>query len=442
MNYDECREWLEERRKSMGSVPGLDEVNKLKNLYNNPDRDLKIIHIAGTNGKGSTGYYLENILAKSGIKTGRFLSPWVVDEREIILINSKMIPKTKWAFYLSNIIETVNKYDLKATAFEIETVLALNIFKEEGCRAVIMECGMGGKLDATNVCENDLVDIITSISYDHMNFLGDKLKDISFHKFGIFKPGSQNLIVAPQKKEVYEYLKEYIEINDFDENKVVFADISKAKYKTIKKGKISQTFSYDSYENLILSMPGDFQIDNAVTVLETVNILRNNGFLIKDSAVKKSFENAIWPCRFEIIENNKKTYVLDGAHNMDAVERLFNNLTLYFTKRSFVYIMGMYKDKDYEDVVKFCTPLAKAVVTVDARDRKRSVDKFELGKLISQYNSNVTSADSYTEAIEIASLLSEGNDIVVIFGSLSFLGEMRDYLNANNIKKIKSGSVK
>ena len=182
-------------------------------------------------------------------------------------------------------------------------------------------------------------------------------------------------------------------------------------------------------------MPGDFQIDNAVTVLETVNVLRNNGFLIKDSAVKKSFENAIWPCRFEIIENNKKTYVLDGAHNMDAVERLFNNLTLYFTKRSFVYIMGMYKDKDYEDVVKFCTPMAKAVVTVDARDRKRSVDKFELGKLISQYNSNVTSADSYTEAIEIASLLSEGNDIVVIFGSLSFLGEMRDHLNANNIKK-------
>lgn len=433
MNYDECREWLENRRQKMGSVPGLSEVRKLKERFDNPDRHLKIIHIAGTNGKGSVGYYLENILAKSGYKTGRFLSPAVIDEREIILINSKMIPKTKWAESLSEIIEVVEHEGINATAFEIETILALCMFKKMGCEFAIMECGMGGKLDATNVCENDLVDIITSISIDHKNFLGDTVKEISLHKFGIIKNGSKYLALAPQSEEVYIYLKEYLQNNYVNKENIIFADNKSVKYKHFKeKNLIKQVFSYKSYVNYTLSMAGNFQIDNAITVLDVLPFLEKEGVKVKENAVKKTFENALWPGRFEIIEKNKRLYVLDGAHNIDAVRRLSNNLSLYFTKRSFVYIMGMYKDKDYEDSVSFCAPKAKAVVTVDAKDKKRTVDKFELGNIIRKYNTNVTCADSYVEALEIASLLCEGNDIVVIFGSLSFLGEMRDMLYADN----------
>lgn len=436
MKYDECREWLENRRQKMGSVPGLSEVKKLKEVFGNPDKDLTIIHIAGTNGKGSVGYYLENILFQSGYKTGRFLSPAVIDEREIILINSKMVPKTKWAESLSEIIETVEEKGIGATAFEIETILALLMFKKLGCRFAIMECGMGGRLDATNVCENDLVDIITSISFDHKNFLGETLKEISLHKFGIVKDGSKNLVVAPQKKEIYEYLKEYMSTDYVNLKETFFSDINAVKHKhSVRKSKITQTFSYKNYVNLTLSMPGDFQIDNAITAIDAALVLQNEGFIIKDSAVRKTFEFALWPGRFELITQNGRLFVLDGAHNPDAVERLSNNLSLYFTNRSFVYIMGMYKDKDYEDVVSFCTPKAKAVVTVDARDRKRTVDKFELGNVIRKYNTNVTCADSYAEAVEIASLLSEGDDIVVVFGSLSFLGEVREILSVGKKDK-------
>lgn len=432
MKYDECREWLENRRLKMGSVPGLSEVEKLKEAFGNPDRDLKIIHIAGTNGKGSVGYYLENILALSGYKTGRFLSPAVIDEREIILINSKMVPKTKWAESLSEIIEVIEKNDIKATAFEIETVLALNMFKKLGCEFAIMECGMGGKLDATNVCENDLVDIITSISFDHKNYLGETLEEISLHKFGIVKSGSKNLVVAPQKEEVYEYLESYLKDNYVNLNNTLLSDIKLSKHKHIlKKNKITQILSYKNYVNLNLSMAGDFQVENAITAIDASLVLQKEGYNIKDNSVKKAFENALWSGRFELIENNGRLYILDGAHNPDAVLRLVNNLSLYFTKRSFVYIMGMYKDKDYENEVAFCTPKAKAVVTVDARDKKRTVDKFELGNVVRKYNPNVTCADSYAEALEIATLLSEGNDIVVIFGSLSFLGEMRELLSGS-----------
>ena len=153
MKYDECREWLEERRKSLGSVPGLDEVNKLLDAFGRPDKGLPIVHIAGTNGKGSIGYLLEHSLCNSEIKVGRFLSPAVVDEREIILVNGKMVPKTIWEKHLSLIIDTVEKNNLKATAFEIEFVLSLLIFIEKKCNIVILECGMGGKLDATNAIE-------------------------------------------------------------------------------------------------------------------------------------------------------------------------------------------------------------------------------------------------------------------------------------------------
>ena len=182
MNYIECREWLENRRKTLGSVPGLTEVNKLMDAFDRPEICFPVIHIAGTNGKGSIGYLLEHSLYNSKIKVGRFLSPAVVDEREIILVNGKMIPKTVWERNLTKIIEVVEEKKLKATAFEIEFVLSLLIFKETDCKIVILECGMGGKLDATNAIENSLVDIIASISIDHIAFLGDTLKDISLHK--------------------------------------------------------------------------------------------------------------------------------------------------------------------------------------------------------------------------------------------------------------------
>ncbi len=430
MNYDDCRTWLENRRQTMGSVPGLDEVTKLLEVFNRPEEGLKILHIAGTNGKGSVGYYLENILALSKIKTGRFLSPAVMNEREIILVNSHMVPKTKWAENLTKIIEAVEKHNINATAFEIETVLSLLIFKEMGCEVAIMECGMGGRLDATNAIKHDLVDIITSISYDHCNFLGDTLKEISLHKFGIIKEDSKFVVLAPQSDEVYEYFNEYVNSTNYVNcENIVSSDIKKARYKTIKsKYSVSQVFTYKSYVNLKLSQAGDYQIDNAICVLDVCEVLLKEGFMIKESAVAKTFENAKWNCRFELIRKDNRLYILDGAHNPDAVKRLMNNLSLYFTNRELIYIMGMYKDKDYEEVVSMCVPKAKAVVTVNARDRKRTLDKFELGNVIRKYNSNVTCSDSYYEALEMASLLAQGDDIVVVFGSLSFLGEMREYL--------------
>lgn len=433
MNYEECREWLEERRQSMGSVLGLDEVNKLLDLTERPDEKVKIIHIAGTNGKGSVGYLLEQILVRSRIRTGRFLSPAVVDEREIILVDGKMVYKTIWAEKLSYLIDLVEKNNLMATAFEIELVLSLLIFCDKKCDTVIMECGMGGRLDATNACHNDLVDIITSISFDHRNFLGEKLEDISLHKFGIIKDASSRVVIAPQKKDVIDYFKKFVKENTYvNLNNVVFSDYSIGKFEYfINNNKIFQQISYKNYVNLNLSLAGSFQQGNAITVLDTVDVLNKTGYSIKMNAVVKAFENAFWPGRFETIQKDR-LFILDGAHNPDAVDKLMNSVKMYFPRKKFVCIIGMYKDKDYKKVINDYLKEAKAVVTVTARDRKRAVDAFELGKEIREVNENVTCADSYNESLEIATLLSDKSDIILVFGSLSFLGEMRELINKAN----------
>ena len=465
MKYDECREWLEERRKSLGSVPGLDEVNKLLDAFGRPDKSLPIVHIAGTNGKGSIGYLLEHSIANSGIRVGRFLSPAVVDEREIILVNGKMVPKTIWEKHLSLIIDTVEKNNLKATAFEIEFVLSLLIFIEKKCNIVILECGMGGKLDATNAIENSLVDIIASISIDHIAFLGDNLKDISLHKFGIIKDTSKNVVLSPQSKEVEEYFDEFIGelckpniINTFNELSdksnqrkssntgntqisgsdtiinIVKSDRNTAKFKTsVKTGNISQILSYKNYVNLNLNLIGKHQCDNAICVLDAIEVLKNEGFKITDNAVKKAFANAVWPGRFEIIKNKDYTFILDGAHNMDAVDRLFENINLYFTNRNLIYIIGMYKDKAFENVIEKYAQKAKAIVTVTPKDKARAVEAFELGKIIKDFNLNVTAADSYVEALEIAKLFVEKKDVILIFGSLSFMGDFRELLMKRSV---------
>ena len=432
MKYDECREWLEERRKKLGSVPGLEEVNKLLDEFGRPDKGLPIVHIAGTNGKGSIGYLLEHSLVNSKIKVGRFLSPAVVDEREIILVNGKMVPKTIWERKLTEIIEVIEEKKLKATAFEIEFVLSLLIFKETDCKIVILECGMGGKLDATNAIGESLVDIISSISIDHIAFLGDTLKEISLHKFGIIKETSKNVVLAPQVEEVEEYFDDNIsklcKLHKTD-IKIVKSDRKAAKFKTsTKSGNISQILSYKNYVNLNLNLIGNHQCDNAICVLDAIEVLKSEGFKITDNAVKKAFENAVWPGRFEIIKNKDYTFILDGAHNMDAVDRLFENINLYFTNRNLIYIIGMYKDKAFENVIEKYSPKAKAIVTVTPKDKARAVEAFELGKIIKDFNPNVTAADSYFEALEIAKLFAEKKDVILIFGSLSFMGDFRSII--------------
>ena len=444
MKYDECREWLEDRRKKLGSVPGLEEVNKLLDAFGRPDKGLPIVHIAGTNGKGSIGYLLEHSLANSKIKVGRFLSPAVVDEREIILVNGKPVPKTVWERKLSEIIDVIEEKKIKATAFEIEFVLSLLIFKETDCKIVILECGMGGRLDATNSIEASLVDIISSISIDHIAFLGDTLKDISLHKFGIIKETSKNVVLAPQVEEAEKYFDEYVDVlckpNSSKKSSkqlsynnalnIVKSDRSIAKFKTsAKSGNISQILSYKNYVNLNLSLIGNHQCDNAICVLDAIEVLKSEGFKITDNAVKKAFENAVWPGRFEIIKNKDYTFILDGAHNMDAVDRLFENINLYFTNRNLIYIIGMYKDKAFENVIEKYAPRAKAIVTVTPKDKARAVEAFELGKIVKDFNPNITAADSYFEALEIAKLFAEKKDVILIFGSLSFMGDFRDIIN-------------
>ncbi|MBP5493976.1 MAG: hypothetical protein J6X97_02700 [Lachnospiraceae bacterium] len=463
MKYDECREWLEERRKKLGSVPGLDEVNKLLEASGRPDKGLPIVHIAGTNGKGSIGYLLEHSLANSKIKVGRFLSPAVVDEREIILVNGKPVPKTVWGRKLSEIIDVIEEKKLKATAFEIEFVLSLLIFKETDCKIVILECGMGGKLDATNAIEESLVDIIASISIDHTAFLGDTLKEIGLHKFGIIKETSKNVVLAPQDEEVESYFDDYVntlckpnKVNNTknikerknnskklskESNKtissknlkdlhIIKSDKNAAKFKTsVKSGNISQVLSYKNYVNLNLSLIGNHQCDNAICVLDAIEVLKSEGFKITDNAVKKAFENAVWPGRFEIIKNKDNTFILDGAHNMDAVDRLFENINLYFTNRNLIYIIGMYKDKAFENVIEKYASKAKAIVTVTPKDKARALEAFELGKIIKDFNENVTAADSYFEALEIAKIFAEKKDVILIFGSLSFMSDFRSIIN-------------
>lgn len=433
MKYEDAITYIEECN-LLGSVPGLESIRALTEKLGNPQDELKFIHVAGTNGKGSVSSFIGTTLQLSGLKVGRYISPTIYTYCERFQINGRMISKKELGEEMEWIKEACDELVLEGrpqpTSFEIETALSFHYFCKKKCDIVVLETGMGGTLDATNIIKNPLLCVLTSISMDHMQYLGDTLTCIAENKCGIIKDGCT--VVSSIQSEAAERVVK--EVSAKRKAKLIFADASTVEYISLgKKGSPSlekQAFLYED-ERYEISLLGKYQVENAVIAIKALQELCAMGYeKITDEKIKKGLFSTQWKGRFSVLAK-KPYFVVDGAHNVAAAKKLVQSIQFYFTNCKIVYIMGMFRDKEYEKVIQLTAPLASQIITVATPGNPRALPAVELAHAVSEVNPNVTCADSLEEAVEMSYLFADKDSVIIGFGSLSFLGDIMNIVEHN-----------
>lgn len=424
MNYKEAAEYMESLQ-HYGCVPGLESIRQLCAYLDNPQDKLKFVHIAGTNGKGSVLAYVSTVLTSAGYRVGRYISPAVTDYRERFQIDGRMISKQAFCKYLEPVKEAADRMVIDGkphpTPFEVETAVAFLYFLDKKCDIVVLETGMGGALDATNIIKTVLCVAITSISMDHMAVLGNSLEKIAVQKAGIIKEGTC-VVSALQKPQAAKVIEDGAARMKCE---LRIADVNKAS--SVKYGLNRQRFSYGKYKNLEITMAGAYQIENAVIAVEVIDALSDKGFKVTEEKLREGFINTKWHGRFEII-GHKPLFIADGAHNEDAALRLAETIRFHFTNRRIIYIMGVLGDKEYDKIIAATYKYAEQIITFTPPDNPRALSAYELAGAAKEYHNSVTVADSVQEAVEIAYLFA-GKDrdaVIIAFGSLSYMDRLFD----------------
>lgn len=423
MNYEEAMNFIQNTNK-FGSVLGLDNIRELLERLGNPQDQLRVVHIAGTNGKGSTLAFLAGIFRESGYRAGRYVSPASFSYEERFRINEENISKKDLCFYMEkikNVAEEMVKDGLShPTMFEIETALSFLYFLDKKVDVVLLETGMGGRLDATNVVKKPIATVIASIGMDHMQFLGDTLEKIASEKAGIIKEGCP-VISYDNTKEVNEVIK-----NKAKQMHAKVTFVNSAGIRVLQESLNGESFSYRSsdgrwYEKIEIPLLGRHQINNAALALETLNVIKNY-YCISDFQTEDGMRKTIWRGRIEILEREPMV-ICDGAHNPDGAKSLLSFLQNNFTNQRLIYIMGVLSDKDYEQMVQILAPAADKIYTV-APDNPRALSSKELCNCISKYHQNVEERQRLVECLSEVRQKAEKDDVIIICGTLSFQNEL------------------
>ena len=451
MNYSEAREYLKNVNK-LGSILGLNTIKELLKRLGNPQNELKVVHIAGTNGKGSIMTFVQNILMESGYKVGRYCSPAVFNEREIIRINDEYISEEQSADLLTRIKEKCDSMYSEGlphpTSFEIETAEALMFFKEQNCDIALIECGMGGETDATNVFEKVLCSVIATISLDHTQFLGSTIEEITKVKSGIIKENCP-VVMSKQTGEAESVIKKVCKQNN---SKLIIPTEQDFENVEIDGLRTKVTYKASNNKEYILNLQalGTYQIKNAKTAVEVALVLdkaltektnicdesdKNNSTGMKNNInnsgntieknIKKGIEKTVWPGRMEVI-SKEPLIIIDGAHNPGAVLELRKTLDLYFTNKRITFIMGVLSDKDFSKEAEIIADRAERIITITPNN-SRGLDGHKLAETLVKYNHNVQVADSLKQAAEesIDTIKENRADMILAFGSLSYLRELK-----------------
>lgn len=427
LTYEQARDFLAEAGKK-GSILGLSTMEQLMETLHF-SYELPVIHLAGTNGKGSVGAYLQSILLEAGYRVGRYTSPAVFEELEVFRINGRNITREDYARMMSQVKNAcdilVSKGGPSPTAFEIETALAFLYFAEEKVDVVLLETGMGGATDATNVIPNPLACVITTISRDHMQFLGESIEEIAQVKAGIIKPGCR-VFSAWQQERVEAVLRA---VARKQRASISFVDKEALCRISQRPGQLRFSYKDHTYET---SMAGSYQMDNAALAMDVAEwFLTEHG--LKNEQVHELLQKAVaattWPGRFEVVRENP-LWILDGAHNEDAAVRLFDTLQNCFTNTRITLIIGVLADKEHGRMLEILAPLAEEILTVTP-DNPRALDGESLKKEAMEYHRNVIFCESLEEAIEKCRL----KETVVACGSLSYLGDLKRKLEQAWIEK-------
>lgn len=425
MDYQQSRAYIRDAEQYAGGAMDLTNIKELMKRLGNPQDQLKYIHVAGTNGKGSVIAYLYTTLMKAGYHVGRYISPSVYSYREKIETEGKPISREKFAEQTTRVAAVIEEMTAEGlahpTPFEIETAVAFLFFAEEKCDPVILEVGMGGITDATNLITTTELAVLVPISMDHQSFLGNTISEIAEKKAGIIKPGS-SVVTIGQETEALEVIKKTGAEAGAD---VCVADVSEAE--VLEADFTGQRFCYKG-EKYTLSLAGSYQTENAVLALEALRILDERGYHTTLEQRKEGLWATRWNGRLTIIHKDP-LFIVDGAHNPAAADMLEDSVRKYFKDRRLFFIMGVFKDKDYPYIIRKLCPYAEQILAIETPDNPRALPAEELAKAIRPYNANVRAEKNIPRAVEELFEMAGKDDVILSFGSLSFIGEITRIVN-------------
>lgn len=419
MTYEQVLEYIHTRTK-YGSRLGLHRMEKILSLMGNPQKDLKFIHIAGTNGKGSTTAMTTEILKSAGYKVGMYVSPFVVDFRERMQINGQMIEKQTLADCLEDIMPfllDMEEADTPITEFELDTTLAIKWFAENKCDFVAFEVGLGGRFDATNVIDAPVVAAICKIAYDHMAILGDTITKIAFEKCGIIKRGSYVASYPMQEPDALDMITQTCKTL---ETPLKICDESKLENVLLSDHGATYTYDGEDYE---IGLVGEHQVQNSLTVLAIIEQLNAQGVKISLADIKKGLKNAKFGGRLETVANSP-TCIIDGAHNPDGVEFLCRTLDSVYAGKRLITVMGILSDKEWQGCV---AELAKRsdVFIATLPDTPRAAAVGDVAAVANESCREVHSIENAKEAAKFAKSIAHNGDVVLACGSLYMIGDAK-----------------
>ena len=426
MDFLEAQNYLEKVRSQKGIVLGLDTMRHLMAKLNNPQDKVKFIQVAGTNGKGSTAAYLTSILSEAGIKVGRYTSPAVFSSTEQYFACGSCISESEYAKGVTAVAEAAASLDGETpTAFEQETALAFWYFAQKGCELAILEAGLGGDMDATNIVTTTVCSIITSISMDHCRILGNKISEIAAHKAGIIKPGAP-VICIEQKEDAMEPIRAAAKAAD-----TPLYEVHRDEVRQIFSDKRESIVFFREFENLHLKMLGSCQPENAALAVQAASVL-SRSYPIEKKHIYDGIEKTRWGGRFEL-HSGSPDIILDGAHNPDGIRRLRESVNQMFGAVPICYVCGVLADKDYEKEIEILFGRASNVFTVtppSPRAMKSTDLKAAIKKRVSQLTvTSFDSEDGIEKAMEAA--VSQNNPVVVC-GTLTILARVKEWMKRND----------
>ena len=403
--------------KWQGSKPGLERTRELLAALGNPEKALKFVHIAGTNGKGSTAACIASVLQTSGYITGLYTSPYIIRFNERMQVDGEYITDGELERLTNEIRPFADAMADPPTEFELITALAMKYFLYKKCDIVVLEVGMGGELDSTNVVEKPEVAVITAIGYDHVKELGPTLRDIAGAKAGIIKSGCSVVIYGgePEVVEVFEKV-----------SAEQVADLRRADFNRIKREEFSLDgvmLGLDPYGDILLPLAGAYQPKNAAVAITALELLIEKGYHISGADIAAGLAGVRWPGRFEILGRDP-VFILDGAHNPLGIEATADSLRRHFGERKIVFVVGVMADKDVDLMISYIAAQADAFIAVRP-DNPRALGEKALAEKLATYGVPVSARDTISAGVAEAVERAGKEGIVCALGSLYFSGDIR-----------------
>ena len=403
-----------------GSIPGLGRTQELLEKMGNPEKKLKFVHIAGTNGKGSTAAMTASILSKAGYRTGLYTSPYIYRFHERIQVDGVEISDEDLTEITEYVKPLADSMAQSPTEFELVCCIAFEYFYRKKCDIVVLEVGMGGAWDATNVIEVPEVAVITNIGLDHTEYLGDTVEKIAETKSGIFKPYGHAVVYrsTPSVEAVYERVcaERDVSLRKADFDGLVL------KAHTLE----GQVFDCGSRKNLVLPLLGDHQLHNASVVLSIADTLIGEGWKISEQNIYDGIRDVRWPGRFDIV-CRKPLFIIDGGHNPQCIEALVKNIRDYLAGKKVIALTGVLADKDYADMYKPVMPLVDRFVCITPPN-PRKLEAEQLAQYLQQAGAQAQASESILDGVKKAMDLAGEDGVVLCFGSLYSIGGIRDAL--------------